>query len=118
MRYLKLAAVISFISLSISASSRADYKYAVVVSEKTYADASWKKVADALQKKHKARIIRYQQDVEEVQEALKDYFPRYACFVARPEEADRDFVIAVHQLNRKLQRQNHRTAANVHCLQK
>ena len=29
-------------------------------------------------------------------------FPRYACFVAKPEEAGRTFVVAVHRLTRRL----------------
>jgi zinc protease len=34
--------------------------------------------------------------------ALADVFPRHVCFVARPEEAGREFVIAVHRLLRTL----------------
>ena len=33
---------------------------------------------------------------------LRRVFPRYACFVAKPEEAGREFVVAVHRLTRKL----------------
>jgi len=34
--------------------------------------------------------------------ALRKCFPRYACFVARPEQVGRDFVRSVHQSTRRL----------------
>ena len=33
---------------------------------------------------------------------LREQFPRYACFVATPEEATKEFVASVHQLTRQL----------------
>ena len=38
----------------------------------------------------------------EVLPALRKDFPRYACFVARPTEATREFVAEVHRLTREL----------------
>lgn len=76
--------------------------YAVVVSEKTKNDADWKKVVEALQEKHRGQVVVYATNVEESLPKLRDLFPRYACFVAPPEEANRAFVAKVHQLTRKL----------------
>ena len=43
-------------------------------------------------------MIVFDRSVDEVSPRLKEVFPRYACFVARPEEAGRDFVAQVHRL--------------------
>jgi len=76
--------------------------YLVVVSKATYALPEWKKVVDALVKKHDAKVVVYQHSVNETLGELQKEFPRYACFVARPEEAGFRFVEAVHLLTRKL----------------
>ena len=44
----------------------------------------------------------YETSVDEVLGALQKEFPRYTCFVAPPDEANRAFVGRVHQLTRKL----------------
>ncbi len=78
--------------------------YAVLVTRDTYKNPKWRKVVEALRAKHRASIIVYDRDVEApaVLDALRRLFPRYACFVVKPEEADRPFVCAVHRLTRKL----------------
>jgi hypothetical protein len=76
--------------------------YAVVVSRQTYADAEWKRVVEALQRKHSAAVIVTETNLEESLPGLRKLFPRYACFVARPVEASREMVARVHRLTRKL----------------
>jgi len=76
--------------------------YAVIVSQKTFADHEWRPVVDALQAKHKAGLIVYESSVDEALPKLREQFPRYACFVAQPEEAGREFVAKVHRLTRRL----------------
>jgi zinc protease len=76
--------------------------YAVVVSAATYADPQWKKVVETLREKHDASVLIYPKSVVEAREALAELFPRHACFVARPEEAGRDFVVAIHRMTRTL----------------
>ena len=73
--------------------------YAVVVSQKTWSDGEWKKVVAALQKKHLAEVLFYTNRVEETLDRLRALFPRFACFVAQPEEASREFVASVHRLS-------------------
>jgi zinc protease len=85
-----------------SASAFAGPDYAVVVSKATHADADWSKVVDILVKKHNASVIVYDQSVDEALPALKKQFPRYTCFVTKPEDAERQFVAQVHQLTRTL----------------
>ena len=76
--------------------------YAVVVKASTAQDAEWKKVVDALKQKHNATVITYTDSVDGTLDALSDLFPRYACFVAKPEDAGRLFVAQVHQLTRQM----------------
>ena len=76
--------------------------YTVVVSEATCARADWRKVADALAARHGADVCRYKSSVTEALAPLKKRMCRYACFVATPAEAGRQFVADVHQLTRKL----------------
>ncbi len=76
--------------------------YAVVVKKSTAMEPRWKTVVAALKTKHNASIIMYDMSVDESLNALKQKFPRYTCFVARPEDAGRAFVAQVHQLTRKL----------------
>ncbi len=75
--------------------------YAIVVSKAT--QAAWTGVVEALRAKHGgAAVVTWEKGVEEARAELSRVAPRYACFVARPEEADRPFVVAVHRLTRAL----------------
>lgn len=85
---------------ALAAKTAADY--AVVVSQRTHDDPAWQKVVAALVEKHQAKAIVYRGEVTESLEPLRKLFPRYACFVAQPEEAGREFVVRVHRLTRKL----------------
>jgi hypothetical protein len=76
--------------------------YAVVVKKSTAEDSRWQKVVAALKTRHDASIITYNASVDESLDALKQKFPRYTCFVTKPEDAGRDFVARVHKLTRKL----------------
>ncbi|MFP6899616.1 MAG: hypothetical protein VCA36_01655 [Opitutales bacterium] len=96
---MKRAALIVFI-LAAQASQAADY--CVVVSKETAADEKWAKVVLTLEKKHSAKILRYEKSVEESLLALRKSFPRYACFVARPQETTKEFVKVVHRMTRTL----------------
>ncbi len=79
--------------------------YAIVVSEATLADPAWKQVVTALEAKHEARgasVITWKTSPADAVGPLAGRLPRHACFVARPEEASREFVADVHQLTRRL----------------
>ncbi|MCG8652978.1 MAG: hypothetical protein MI861_24265, partial [Pirellulales bacterium] len=76
--------------------------YAIVVSQATYQDAQWGEVVQTLQQKHDGVVIQYDSSVNESLPQLQVHFPKYTCFVARPVEAGREYVAAVHQLTRKL----------------
>jgi len=76
--------------------------YSIVVSQQTAADPQWQAVVAALVKKHRAEVLTFDQSIEEVLPALAKTLPRYTCFVARGEEATRQFVAQLHRLTRKL----------------
>ncbi|MDR2513142.1 MAG: hypothetical protein LBD01_05055 [Puniceicoccales bacterium] len=76
------------------------HSYAVVVSRKTYAQADWRKVVDALVKKHLATLVLHDGDVATAREQLAAQMPRFTAFVAQPEECGRAFVAQVHRLSR------------------
>jgi zinc protease len=76
--------------------------YAVVVKRSTAEDRQWQHVVAALKEKHNASVITHDASVDESLDALKQLLPRFTCFVAKPEEAGREFVAQVHQLTRKL----------------
>lgn len=82
----------------------ADYSksYAVVVSKDTYKSPEWKKVVQTLQKKHQAQVVTYDKVPEEVLPKLQTVFPKYTCFVMKPEETGREVVVRLHQMVRKL----------------
>jgi zinc protease len=75
--------------------------YAVVVSRETLNRPDWKKVVDALVAKHGGRVVAYDK-LDDAKVGLVEPMPRYACFVATPAEATREFVAAVHKLTRRL----------------
>jgi len=76
--------------------------YAVVVSQRTQAEAGWRDVVQALERKHGAAVLAFQSNVAEVLPQLRAQFPRYVCFVAQPAEATREFIAKVHRLTRQL----------------
>ena len=76
--------------------------YAVVISKATQADPEWDAVAQALVEKHEGAVVVHDGDVAGALPRLKELFPRYTCFVARPEEAGKEFIARVHAMTRRL----------------
>jgi len=99
---LKMKILLPFLLLLSITTSMSAQDYSVVVSKQTLADPQWKQVVDALVQKHQARVVTYTGSVEQARADLARTFPRYACFVATPEEAGRMFVVTVHRMTRTL----------------
>lgn len=76
-------------------------RYVVVVSSKTQRDSKWQQVVNALKEKHKATVFTYEDSCNEALPQLAKVHPKYTCFVAKSEEATREFVASVHKLTRK-----------------
>jgi len=77
--------------------------YLVVISGSTAAQAEWRDVADILRRKHDAGLVIVPDGRPEAAlPTLRRVLPRYVCFVARPEEAGRDFVVRVQRLLRRV----------------
>ncbi len=77
-------------------------RYAVLVSEATYADPAWQEVAETLRAKYDGKIFRYRSDPSSIRADLIRYSPRYACFVLKPQEAGKTFVDNAHPFMRGL----------------
>jgi len=92
--------VLFALALTVQVSYAADYL--IVVSHKTSENDTWAKVISALKKKHSAEVTYYKKAVEESLPALRKSFPRYACFIATPEETSKDFVKGIHRMTRRL----------------
>ena len=58
-------------------------------------------VVEALAAKHHAQVLTFSDSVRETLPALQKLFPRYVCFIARPEEATREFALDVQRLTRR-----------------
>lgn len=76
--------------------------YVVVTPAATYEDPAWKQVVTGLAVKHRAVTLVYDGRVESVRDELAKRMPAYTCFVAKPEQAGRGLVVAVHRLTRRL----------------
>lgn len=97
---LRVGIAVTLCCIALRTASAAEY--AVVVSAATNAEEGWKDVSPALVKKNGGEVIVYDKSVDEALPKLKALHPRQTCFVARPAEATKKFVAAVHQLTRKL----------------
>jgi len=92
--------VLFALALTVQVSYAADYH--IVASQKTSENDKWAKVISTLKKKHSAEVTYYKKSVEESLPTLRQSFPRYACFVARPEETSKEFVKTIHRMTRRL----------------
>lgn len=102
LRQLAAALLISSgFSVTANAADQRKPDYAVLVSRPTAADPAWRRVVDALQETHRGQVLVYA-SLAEARVELAQLFPRYACFVATPAEASREFVAEVHRLTRQL----------------
>ncbi|HEX4613092.1 MAG TPA: hypothetical protein VH092_33195 [Urbifossiella sp.] len=96
-----IAVVVAMCAYPTARAEAAPPGYAVVVSRATHGDPDWKRVADTLVKNHQGTLVVYDR-LDEAKAALRRSRPRYACFVATPAEAGREFVAQVHRLTRQL----------------
>ena len=98
---LSLWSILLFLTSLVTANAGAK-TYAIVVNEKVYADAGWKKVCDALVKKHAgAVVVTWKSDLDESLAQLRKTHPAYTCFVAPCDQVPPAFVAHVHRLTRQ-----------------
>ena len=76
--------------------------YVVAISSALQTESDWMEVVKALEKKHKAEVVVYQEQPEELLEELRRLQPRYLVFVAKPESLNRSFVMKGHRLSRRI----------------
>ena len=100
-----LAVAIVAVAIARGAAAAEGFAYGIVVSAASRATPAWGEVVEALAEKHRDRgvaVIEWNDSVDEAAAPLAAAMPRHACFVARPEEAGREFVASVHRLARRL----------------
>lgn len=88
--------------LALGAYALPQKEYVVVAGKSISEDTEWMNVAKLLQKKHKAALIFYKDSLEEILPALQDIAPRYVAVVEKPEALNRDYVIRLNQLSRRV----------------
>lgn len=71
-----------------------------MASRNTSQDKGWSEVISILKDKYGGKVFLYTNSIDEVLPALSKYAPAYTAFVAKPEEATREFVIRVHRITR------------------
>lgn len=76
--------------------------YVVIAGKNVKNDAEWMKVAEALKDKHQAVLLSYKENLDEVLPRLQKVRPRYVAIVEKPENLNRDYVIHLNQLSRKV----------------
>ena len=99
------ATVVSAADLSRMAEPPRDQEveaYAIVVSSRTLADPGWAKVVEILKEKHHGTVIAYSGGQRDWLAPLRAVFPKYACFVARPEELGLESLLAIQRQTRQL----------------
>lgn len=99
-----LGLTVGFLAVAVRGESPSPTNsYVVVVSEETANDPAWTPVVKTLRRKYDgAAIVHPAGRVEDALEDLQRLRPRYAAFVARPEEAGRAYVVAIHRMTRQL----------------
>lgn len=76
--------------------------YVVAASEAVRGDAEWRKVVDALVKRHRAEVVYYRERVDELEGELRRLRPRYVAFVEQPVRLNREYVMEAHRLSRRI----------------
>ena len=79
--------------------------YVVAVDKATKGAKGWKKVVNALKKKHRAKVVAFDGDrrgLDRLVAKLAKTRPMYVCFVLRPESAGRAFVKSAHEAMRRI----------------
>jgi zinc protease len=95
-----LLTCLNFIYAAVPASKTDGY--VVAISSALQTESDWMEVVKALEKKHKAEVVVYQEQPEELLEELRRLQPRYLVFVAKPESLNRSFVMKGHRLSRRI----------------
>ena len=101
--FLILACAVAALPAFASKKSRgAASDYVVMASYDVKSDAAWMAVVEALQAKHRAEVIFYDEAPRGQLEALRRLAPRYVAVVEMPENLDRDYVIDLSKLSREV----------------
>lgn len=78
-------------------------KYIIGVRQSLMQDQAWVQVVDGLKRIHTgAEVINYKNQIDELLPMLRKKQPRYLCIVDRPENIDKNFVVAGNRMCRQI----------------
>lgn len=77
-------------------------EYVVIAGKGVTADTAWNKVVEALRVKHQAELLTYRETPEELLPELQRIRPRYVAIVEKPENLNRDYIIGINKLSRRV----------------
>lgn len=77
-------------------------EYVVIAGKGIVADSAWNHVAQALKDKHEAVLLSYNEKPDELLPQLRQIQPRYVAIVEKPENLNRDYVIDLNQMSRRV----------------
>lgn len=77
-------------------------EYVVISGKGIAVDTAWTRVAETLRAKHDGVLLTYQDNPEELLPQLQKIHPRYVAIVEKPENLNRDYIIGIHKLSRRV----------------
>ncbi len=86
--------------VSCSKATQVPDNYLVLASESVENDADWQKVVTALQEKHRASVVYFQNSPADAMDRIRELNPRYVAVVDKPENIGRESVMRLHKLSR------------------
>lgn len=101
-KLLILLCVFPFVQCKVLANVSEDNRYLVIAGKDVKNNAEWHKVVQALQKKHNANVLYYEDAPRELLSQLRKIKPRYVAVVEKPQNIGRDYVFDFNRLAREV----------------
>lgn len=89
-------------SVGFVKAAKPEKDYLIVASSTVKEDAEWMKVVEALRQRHHAQVCFYRDSLGEVLPYLQQKKPRYVAFVEMPKYINREYVMELHRISRKV----------------
>ena len=100
--FLILLCAVTIVQPPFANAKEKEVEYVVLASMSVKKDSSWNAVVEALQQKHRAKVLFYNRCPQETLEALKELRPRYVAIVEMPENLGQDYIIDMHKMSRNI----------------
>lgn len=101
MKHNKIILLLFVLAFSLQGFAKST-EYVVVAGKNILSDKEWSQVARTLTAKHHATLITYQNTIDDILPQLKQINPRYVAIVEKPENLNKQYIITLNQLSRKV----------------